>query len=1262
MGKLDWPWHRRRVETHVPPAFAVASEEHELQVALALSQSVKDASTTRTRSEDEDLAAAKRQSLHMVSKGSRAEALSYQYWDSNCLNYDDRVCSNFYDIWGDFMEATQNEQVFPTLTALKRLGASPDDREVIVVHHEEDAGLLALDEAACEAVGNASARGPSAGIQVFTLSVHYFTDADSELLRQWKKQSRQLRRQHGSVVIPISALTAGLARHRALLFKVLADFCQIPCRLLRGQFYTGGGDDKAVVMVMCNRQEWLVDLVREPGMLLPLRPDIHPQAPHPNLLSGHPSGLEWEEVESSEGPSLLTLQSSAANGQASTSSGQQMPIPPASSITNLHLRPQLDQYNDMARFLGYTSGLASHSSPQQEASKPQASPSYAISQEPSSAQSRATGQAAQRPQAGVSHAGLYPNDHAVDLPACPKPYQSAAVSAPDSTWEMVQPVALSMPSPPGSRNSSPGHSGKLADRQPDRQPERQPERRPERQSQKQGEGQAEGQPERQHFQTPVARVAASPFMAEAEHSFVPVPAPPPPLLAFTSPFMADAAHSFVTPSATIPWEPFGPPTFPSDTPSSTNPQGSTPSTQPSPASRPSSDGRSNPPPPSDYFSYLDLLGPQPPADLQPTSQQPHGTQPPEHRDAQAQMHSPHRQHRQHGGRDSPEDASAQHAGAQHTLLQQQQHQQHRQNMRQHRQDTGQPQEGHQRGVRPSPFSQPGEPSQQTPAGPTSNPRLGSNTPNVPSRSVFNSFDTFPSDGSSSGYRTHSSADTAPASHPRPEPSARPLSPLRNAPPRGLEAHNYLSADHSSDLSSASARRRAQHARDHAQQSQVGLAVPLASVNLIPEHGAGSSESLRHVELTGAIEPDEWEIDADELELGPRIGIGSFGEVYRGTWRHTDVAVKKFLEQDLSPQLMQEFRAEVGIMKRLKHPNVVLFMGACTKPPNLSIVTQFVPRGSLFRLLHRAGQHGALQLNDQRRIRIALDVARGMNYLHSCRPPIVHRDLKSPNLLVDKDLTIKVCDFGLSRVRRSTWLSSKSQAGTPEWTAPEVLRSQAYNEKSDVYSFGVILWELCTGQEPWQEKNAMQVVGAVGWANARLPLTDDMHPALKNLIAACWRQPQDRPGFGDIIAVLKPLVQNTPTPPPPPMANSELVNMQQVQSMQSSMLAAANSGHAQPGQRQQQQQQQQQQHQQSSGVDAHSHSQSGQASSAALQGQSSLAARQSNDPADAAGDKFAEVVRRVMHMASNAKSTVEQHVVDQPPGMHSTPSRMGSHAG
>ena len=97
------------------------------------------------------------------------------------------------------------------------------------------------------------------------------------------------------------------------------------------------------------------------------------------------------------------------------------------------------------------------------------------------------------------------------------------------------------------------------------------------------------------------------------------------------------------------------------------------------------------------------------------------------------------------------------------------------------------------------------------------------------------------------------------------------------------------------------------------------------------------------------------------------------------------------------------------------------------------------------------------LDERRRLSMAYDVAKGMNYLHKRNPPIVHRDLKSPNLLVDKKYTVKVCDFGLSRLKANTFLSSKSAAGTPEWMAPEVLRDEPSNEKSDVYSFGVILW-------------------------------------------------------------------------------------------------------------------------------------------------------------------------------------------------------------
>ncbi|KAI5075351.1 hypothetical protein GOP47_0009427 [Adiantum capillus-veneris] len=262
-----------------------------------------------------------------------------------------------------------------------------------------------------------------------------------------------------------------------------------------------------------------------------------------------------------------------------------------------------------------------------------------------------------------------------------------------------------------------------------------------------------------------------------------------------------------------------------------------------------------------------------------------------------------------------------------------------------------------------------------------------------------------------------------------------------------------------------------------------------------------------------------EIHWDELVIGERIGLGSYGEVYHGDWHGTEVAVKKFLNQDISGDALLEFGSEVELMQRMRHPNVVLFMGAVMHPPNLSIVTEFLPRGSLYRLIHRSNS----QIDERRRMRMALDVARGMNYLHNSSPVIVHRDLKSPNLLVDKNWVVKVCDFGLSRMKPNTFLSSKSTAGTPEWMAPEVLRNEPSNEKSDVYSFGVILWELATLQQPWASMNPMQVVGAVGFQHRTLDIPDNLDPIVVNVIRQCWQSdPTLRPSFAEIINTLKPL--------------------------------------------------------------------------------------------------------------------------------------------
>eukprot|EP00850_Spirogloea_muscicola_P002891 SM000011S19069 [mRNA] locus=s11:735548:742476:+ [translate_table: standard] len=275
------------------------------------------------------------------------------------------------------------------------------------------------------------------------------------------------------------------------------------------------------------------------------------------------------------------------------------------------------------------------------------------------------------------------------------------------------------------------------------------------------------------------------------------------------------------------------------------------------------------------------------------------------------------------------------------------------------------------------------------------------------------------------------------------------------------------------------------------------------------------------------ETEEWEIPWEDIIIGDRIGLGSYGEVYRGDWHGSEVAVKKFLEQDVQGAALEEFRGEVAIMKRLRHPNVVLFMGAVTRPPHLSIVTEFLPRGSLYRLLHR--QHANSTIDIARRLRMALDVAKGMNYLHSSNPPIVHRDLKSPNLLVDKNWVVKVCDFGLSKIKNHTFLTSKSTAGTPEWMAPEVLRNEPSNEKSDIFSFGVILWELATLEKPWGQLNPMQVVGAVGFQQRTLPLPDTVEPGIADIINACFKiEASERPSFTEIMAQLKPLQRPVPS--------------------------------------------------------------------------------------------------------------------------------------
>ncbi|CDP09798.1 unnamed protein product [Coffea canephora] len=264
-----------------------------------------------------------------------------------------------------------------------------------------------------------------------------------------------------------------------------------------------------------------------------------------------------------------------------------------------------------------------------------------------------------------------------------------------------------------------------------------------------------------------------------------------------------------------------------------------------------------------------------------------------------------------------------------------------------------------------------------------------------------------------------------------------------------------------------------------------------------------------------------EIHWEDLQLREQIGQGSFAVVYRGIWNGSDVAVKVYFGNEYNDQTLLSYTQELDIMRRLRHPNVLLFMGAVCSQEKLALVTEYLPRGSLFKALHKSNQ----QLDIRRRLRMALDVARGMNYLHHRNPPIVHRDLKSSNLLVDKSWNVKVGDFGLSKLKNATFLTNKSGKGTPQWMAPEILRNEPSTEKSDIYSFGVILWELMTESIPWKNLNSLQVVGIVGFMDRRLDLPVNLDPEISSIIHDCWHsKPENRPSFQDIIQKITDLIQ------------------------------------------------------------------------------------------------------------------------------------------
>jgi Protein tyrosine and serine/threonine kinase len=310
----------------------------------------------------------------------------------------------------------------------------------------------------------------------------------------------------------------------------------------------------------------------------------------------------------------------------------------------------------------------------------------------------------------------------------------------------------------------------------------------------------------------------------------------------------------------------------------------------------------------------------------------------------------------------------------------------------------------------------------------------------------------------------------------------------------------------------------------------------------------------------------FKIRGAEIAVGQRVGKGSQGEVFHASWRGTSVAVKKLPLTLLDREdILREFNQEAMLMATLRHPNVLQFLGSCLIDRDVCIVSEFMTFGSLYRLLHLEEHEaeegtlavfmpppalsflslfslasccfccvgiedervprlsspdpltGSLVLSWQHCLKMALDTAKGMLYLHSSVPQILHRDLKSHNLLVDEHFRVKISDFGLSKVlEKSSTAQTMTSCGTAAWAAPEVLRNARYTEKADVYSFGVVLWELWTRKDPYEGMPAFQIIFAVGTEGLRPTIPSGCPDAFGQLMLDCWQGEHSRRPSFDVI--------------------------------------------------------------------------------------------------------------------------------------------------
>mmetsp|Transcript_15450 Transcript_15450/g.23381 ORF Transcript_15450/g.23381 Transcript_15450/m.23381 type:complete len:810 (-) Transcript_15450:630-3059(-) len=321
-----------------------------------------------------------------------------------------------------------------------------------------------------------------------------------------------------------------------------------------------------------------------------------------------------------------------------------------------------------------------------------------------------------------------------------------------------------------------------------------------------------------------------------------------------------------------------------------------------------------------------------------------------------------------------------------------------------------------------------------------------------------------------------------------------------------------------------------------------------SLRSVSKHSSGMESSDE--------EDENLRVDFSELEMIERIGSGAFGEIYKCRWRGILVAAKcikaskiqkgwllkkqvqsrdrlsERMEQIKQASITEEekelaledFRKETAIMRRLRHPNIVMML-AYSHTDDVEVMISEICRCSLLDIF-RANAINNSHLPKRTQIIYAQQLAAGMNHLHKSRPPIIHRDLKPANLLVDFSGTLKIADFGLAKIRPNPEQNEveafqmTGETGSYRFMAPEVFRHEEYSETVDVYSYAMIFYYMLRSIPPWSGLSGVDAATKAAVDGERPLIPRDVDERISTLLKRCWDEnPKGRPGFDEIITSL-----------------------------------------------------------------------------------------------------------------------------------------------